>query len=162
MSVEICVEGEGLGDVDVLTLEGGAKLRDVVVAVSSKTGIAVEELFVFDEDGDEVLALDIVIDEERAKRVHHVHRVREIEVTVNYKAEKKSKKYPPSVRIGRVLDWAVGEHGFKIDPSIAPEMELALEGTEIALPKPAHIGRYVKHPHHHLHLDLIRGIVPNG
>jgi hypothetical protein len=41
-------------------------------------------------------------------------------------------------------------------------MELALHGETAALPKDAHIGRYVRHPHHKLEFDLIRGIVPNG
>ena len=62
----------------------------------------------------------------------------------------------------RVLDWAFGPNGFKIDPVIAPEMELALHGKTTALPKDAHIGRYVRHPRHELEFDLIRGIVPNG
>jgi hypothetical protein len=41
-------------------------------------------------------------------------------------------------------------------------MELALHGQTKPLPKSAHIGRYVRHPHCELDFDLIRGVVPNG
>jgi hypothetical protein len=68
----------------------------------------------------------------------------------------------PRRRIQRVLEWAVGTSGFGIDAAIAPEMELALHGQTAALPKDAHLGRYLRHPEHEVVLDLIRGVIPNG
>ena len=73
------------------------------------------------------------------------------------------RRFRPAARVQRVLDWAVGPDGFKgIDPPIVPEMELALHGTTTALPKNAHIGRFVRHHEPCLKLDLIRGVIPNG
>ena len=161
--IEVDVEGEGLADIETILIDTDSRLSAIIVAVSAKNGIAVEELLLFGEDGEEPLDPETpVVAEVIIKRVHHVHRARQIEVTVFYKAESRSKTFPPSTRVLKVLDWAVGPHGFNIDPAIAPEMELALHGQTAELPKHAHIGRYVHHPHHHLTLDLIRGVVPNG
>jgi hypothetical protein len=162
MNIEIPIEGEGLADVELVAVETGSALEVLVIAVSAKTGIAVEELFIFEEDADEPLGLDLVIEEVRAGVTHHVHRARRIEITVNYLGLSPSKDFPPSARVQTVLDWAVRVPEFKIDATIAPEMELALAGETKELPKRAHIGRYVKHPHHRLDLDVIRGVILNG
>lgn len=163
MDIGIIVEGEGLAEVETVAIPQGSTARDIVVAVAAKAGFPAEQGFLFLEDSDEPVDLALLIVEENVRgRVHHVHRARQIEVTVFYKEHHKAKRFPPSARVQRVLDWAVGPDGFKIDPAIAPEMELALHEQTTALPKNAHIGRYVHHPHHVLALDLIRGIVPNG
>jgi hypothetical protein len=162
MDTRIIVDGEGLTEVEVIVVPHGSTGREIVLELAKKTGIEVEQAILFIEDGDEPLNLDLVITEEAARDVHHVHRARRIKVLVYYQNDAKEKAFPPSTRVQVVLDWAVGPEGFKIDPTIAPEMELALHGETTELRKQAHIGRYVRHPHHELALDLIRGIVPNG
>lgn len=163
MHTDIHVEGEGLADVEIVRLARGSTVREVVAAITAKTGLPSEGAFVLIEDGDEPLDLQAVLDHERAGRViHHVHRARQIEVAVHYGARTEHRSFPPSTRVQRVLTWAVGSDGFKIDPVIVPEMELALHGTTTALPRQAHIGRFVRHPAKRLELDLIRGVVPNG
>lgn len=163
MEIDVLVEGEGLTDVETIRLPHGAQGRELIAAVALKGGFPVHEALLFVEDGDEPLDLAVVVvDERMSDRVHHVHRARHIAVTVFYMAGDKSETFRPPTRVQQVLDWAVGPHGFKIDPSIAPEMELALHGQTTPLPKNAHIGRFVQHPEHKLSLDLIRGVVPNG
>jgi hypothetical protein len=164
MSIQILVEGEGLKDVAVVELPIGSTARQIVVAAAAKGGFPAEEAVLFLEDGDEPLDLAVVLLEEvHAGKVHHVHRVRHIEVVVFYKERTIERRFRPSARVQRVLDWAVGPEGFKnIDPPIIPEMELALHKSTTALPKNAHIGRYVHHHQHRLELDLIRGVIPNG
>lgn len=163
MEIEVIVEGEGLADVATVRVPQGAAAREIVIAVAAKGKFPAEEAFLFIEDTAEPLDLAAVIVEEKtAGKVHHVHRAREIEVVVFYKEADKKRKFPPSTRVQRVLDWAVGPEGFNIDKAITPEMELALRGQKEALPKNAHIGRYVRHPRHVLELDLIRGVVPQG
>jgi len=162
MDTSIIVDGEGLMDVEVVFVPQGGTRRDLVLEVAKKTGIGVEEAILFLEDTDEPLNPDLVIGEDSVGKVHHVHRARRIEVTVQYQNGAKEKPFSPSTRVQTVLDWAVGPEGFKIDPVIAPEMELALRGETAYLPKQAHIGRYERHPQHGLVLDLVRGVVPNG
>jgi hypothetical protein len=160
---EVMVEGEGLLDIETIRLQEGSTGREIVAAVAVKGGFPIDDALLFVEDAEEPIDLAIVIAEENVGgKVHHVHRVRKIEVAVFYQGRHIEKAFPPSARIQRVLDWAVGPSGFKIDRVIAPEMELALHGQTTALPKNAHIGRYIKHPCHELAFDLIRGVVPNG
>ena len=162
MDFTIIVDGEGLADLEVVVVPSGATAREVVFAIAKKTGIAVEEAILFVEDCEEPLALDLEIERLKHSHVHHVHRARSIETTVYYQGQAKVKAFPPSARVQVVLEWAVGPEGFRIDPVIAPEMELALHGHTNELPRQAHIGRYARHPHRKLVLDLIRGVVPNG
>jgi hypothetical protein len=161
-TMEIIVEGEGLADVEAVRIEEGSTGRAIVAAVAVKGGFPVEEGLLFVEDGEAPLDLELIVATERVGRTHHVHRVRHIEVSVFYQGRQIEKRFSPATRVQRVLDWAVSPKGFNIDKAIAPEMELAVHGSTTALPKNAHIGRYLRHPQHHLAFDLIRGIVPNG
>ena len=166
--IEVMAEGEGLEDVEIIRIPQGGTAREIVAAIARKGGFPVEEAVLLVEDSEVPVDLTLVITEDIAGKIHHVHRVKKIAVKVFYKHLDKERHFPPSARVQRVLDWAVSKDGFNIDPSIAPDMELALHDDKIPedqkkpLPKNAHIGRYVHHPHHHLELDLIRGKVPNG
>ncbi len=163
METKIIIDGEGLSDVEVMVIPEGSTGREVVRIIATKTGIGIDEALLFVEDSDEPLDLDLIIKEDQAAHtIHHVHRARRVNVSVHYQNKIKTEAFSPSTRIQVVLDWAVSPQGFNIDPAIAPEMELSLHGETKELPKQAHIGRYVRHPHHELSLDLIRGVVPNG
>lgn len=161
-TMEIIVEGEGLADVEAIHIDEGSTGREIVAAVALKSGFRAEEGLLFVEDCQAPLDLELIVPTESVGRIHHVHRVRQIEVSVFYQRRQIEKRFSPATRIQRVLDWAVSPEGFNIDKAIAPEMELALHGSMTALPKEAHIGRYLRHPQHCLAFDLIRGIVPNG
>jgi hypothetical protein len=161
--IEVMVEGEGLAEVDIIRIPAGSVTGAIVAAVAVRGGFPVDGAALFIEDCEDSVDLTIVVvEEDVAGKVHHVHRAHKIEVGVFYQGRKLTRRFAPSVRVQRVLDWAVGTDGFRIDPPIAPEMELALHGQTTALPKNAHIGRYIRHPHCELDFDLIRGIVPNG
>jgi hypothetical protein len=167
--IEVMVEGEGLADVEIIRIPQGRTAREIVAAVALKGGFPAEEAVLLIEDSDQPVDLAIVLTEDTTGgKVHHVHRAKQVALTVFYKHLEKEKHFPPSARVQRVLDWAVSKDGFNIDPTIAPDMELALHDEKIPddqkqpLPKNPHIGRYVHHPHHCLALDLIRGKVPNG
>jgi len=162
MEIRILVEGEGLANVQEVVLVHGTALREITVAVASKAGFASEEAFLFVEDEDTPLDLALAVDENfDRKRVYHVHRARTVEIIVHYNGRVKTRGFAPSTRVQRVLAWAIGADGFNIDPPIAPEMELAIEGQTAELPGGAHIGRYARHQLK-LELNLIRGVVPNG
>jgi hypothetical protein len=161
--IEILVEGEGLTEIEAIRIPRGSSASAIIVAVATKGAFPAEEAILFLEDSDvPVHPMVLIIEEEVSGKVHHVHRAHKIEVGVYYQARKISRHFSPSMRVQRILDWAVGPDGFKIDPTIAPEMELALHGQTAPLPKVAHIGRYIHHPHCELDFDLIRGVVPNG
>lgn len=158
--VTIFVDGEAFDEFIAIKLPHGAIGHELIQAVALVLGlVSKEELLLFCEDEEEPIDLKAPI---RHDHIHHIHRVHKIEVIVFYMSGHHTKSFRPAVRVQKILDWAVGKHGFKIDPIIAPEMELTIHGETTPLPKNAHIGRYVRHPHHELKLDLIRGVVPNG
>lgn len=163
MSTQLLVDGEGFADLEIVAIEHDILAKDFLELIAARRGWRAEEAFLFIEDEDQPICATELLEIEVAPRnVHHVHRRQSVMVTVRYKNLEKQHEFAPSARVQRVLDWAVGEHGFRIDPTIAPEMELAIHGTEEALSKGAHIGRFVAHHHAELELDLIRGVVPNG
>jgi len=159
---EIFVEGEGLPEVQAIRIPAGGSGREIVVAVAAMGGFPVEEGLLFVEDSEEPLDQAVAVLEDATRRMHHVHRVRTVEVSVYYQDRPETKRFSPSTRIQRILDWAIGPDGFHLDATIAPEMELSLSGSTTPLPKGAHLGRYVHHPDQRLVLDLVRGVVPNG
>jgi len=163
MQIEVLIDGEGFTEVALFEAAQGAMAREIVSYGAGLGRFAAEEALLFVEDGDEpILVEGVLIDESFATRVHHVHRAKHIAVEVFYMVGHQRRGFSPATRIQRILEWAVGPHGFGIDPTIAPEMELALQGTTTALPKSAHIGRFAHHPGGDVRLDLIRGVVPNG
>ena len=164
MGIDLLVEGEGLADVEVIQLPPGSVALAIIAAAAAKGGFSPEEAVVFVEDEDEPLDVTaIIVEGAHGGKVHHVHRLRHVDVTVFYKEQHIERRFRPSARVQRVLDWAVGPNGFKnLDPPIIPEMELALHGTTTALPKNAHIGRFVRLEQPCLKLDLVRGVIPNG
>ncbi len=159
--VEILVDGEGLEAVEAVTVRHGAPLSAIVELVATKAGYRVEEALLFVEDEAAPVELSLTVGESFPHhRKHHVHRVRQIEVVVNYNRASREHHYPPSTRVEMVLAWAV--RAFGIDPSMAGEFELTLAGSEEELPSSAHIGRFVRHPQCRLELDLVRGTISNG
>jgi hypothetical protein len=161
--IEILSEGEGLKDIELFQAQHGAQAFELIRLVAERGGFPAEEAMLFIEAGNEPIeTTGLIIDERFRGRAHHVHRARRLDVHVAYQDKDIEHHYSPAATVQMALDWAVGPHGFKIDPAIALEMELAIEGSEKALPRQAHLGRFVHHPSHDLRLDLIRGVIPNG
>lgn len=161
MTMRVFSDGEGHEDVRAIEIDEEAIVGDVIVAIRALVGLSSEGAVAFIEGVDAPLP-----NSEKARHhveqgsVFHVHRVKEIDVIVRYGRESHSHRFKPATLVDAVLKWAVAK--FKIDPQIAPEMELSLDGKDTALPRSAPIGRYVEHPRHELRLDLIRGVLPNG
>jgi hypothetical protein len=160
--IEILVEGEGLTDIEIIRLPRGSAARAILAAIAVKSGFPADLGFLFVENSEDPVEMTVLVENMAKDRIHHVHRARKIEVRVFYQGRRLDNRFSPSTHIQWVLDWAVGPEGFKIDPTIAPEMELSLLDQKTALPKNAHIGRYVRHPHCELDLDLIRGGAERG
>ena len=157
--IEIFLQGEGIAEVEAINLPSGSKIKDIAISISKNNGFVAEEILIFEEDRDEPCAPDADLSGSHSG-VHHAHRVRKLEVKVFYLGKEIKHHFSPAARVQKVLDWAVKT--FAVDPVIAPEMQLTLHSQTTALPKEAHIGRYVKFPQHEIEFDLIRGVIPNG
>jgi hypothetical protein len=82
------------------------------------------------------------------------HRHRGIEVTVGYEHHLKSRRFPPSVTVFHVLQWAIGKHGYALDPTARSKANLVLVGGEAPLPREDVIGKYAHHRELRLELTL--------
>jgi hypothetical protein len=163
MTIEILADGEGFKDIELIVVAAGTPVRTWLAEQATHRGFGSSEVFLFLEDQEEPIELiDLAVDDSFKNRLHHLHRAKRVEVVVHYQHHAARRYFPPSSRVQKVLDWAVAVNEFHIDPAIAPEMELALEGTDTPLPKSAHIGRYAHHPHNEAKFTLIRGVIPNG
>ncbi len=169
-TLAVIVSGEpGHGLVDVV-VPYGASVRVLVEVMATRGGHVGEEAFVFVDDADEPLALEVVVDEAHPhRRRHHVHRRREVEVIVNYGGGRAYARFSPATRVERVLRWAVAQFP-EIDATLASELELKVaddgsgvpEDQRPELPVADNVGQHVPHGEGRIELDLTRGVIANG
>jgi hypothetical protein len=163
MTIEVLADGENFKDVELFMVTEGTLVQTWLAEQALRRGFDKDEVFLFLEDQEEPFqTAGMLIDHNFRSRLHHLHRAKRIDAIVHYQHHEAHRHFSPSTRVQKVLDWAVRVPEFRIDPTIAPEMELALEGTDTPLPKGAHIGRYAQHPHDKVKFTLIRGVIPNG
>ena len=112
--ITVFLDGEGFAEPKAVKVHSGAAGQDLLRTVARILGIPDEELTLFTEDDDEPLELKAPV---RDDQIYHVTRAREVEVKVFYQDRHETKVFRPAVRIQKVLDWAVGKHGFKITTS---------------------------------------------
>ncbi|GIL40552.1 hypothetical protein [Roseiterribacter gracilis] len=130
-NVEIHTEAGGLHSVELENAE------DLLRVIREAAGLG-EDAHVFEHDGEEPL-IDIEIVRDRKALVMVVHRCRQVQVTVRFDQEK-SKAFPPSATIYRILKWAVGKQGFNLDPDQAGKANLTLPNAVSPLPKDTVVG----------------------
>ncbi|WP_207003665.1 hypothetical protein [Trinickia mobilis] len=102
--------------------------------------IAVEEVLIFVEDGDEPLTaelLEITLVEGQQHKLH-AHRCQHIEVTVHYDVHTAHHKFSPSTTVGKVLRWA--EDKFHIAETEKGHLQLQLTGTNDRPVVTTHVG----------------------
>lgn len=119
-----------------------------------KEDVIDEELFLFKEDGDDVIEAHLSLMKAEIGRGTklHVHRHRRILVTVNYSDKSPSKEFTPGTTVRRVKEWAEKEFGIKDDDTI--EYALQLCGSQVKPPESTHVGTLVKGECRDLCFDL--------
>jgi hypothetical protein len=90
------------------------------------------------------------------------HEARAVKVEVRYDHETRAHEFAPSKTVFRVLQWAVGKHGFRLDPTLAARANLILPDAENPLLREAVIGSFMPHGKHVLVVDLTLRDFTNG
>lgn len=125
-----------------------------------RLALAIEEdVLIFERDRDEILAC--LPPGRKALRLV-TNKAHTIELVVHYDHETRRKVFPPSKTVFKALQWAVGEHGFKLDPQAAAKANLILPGADQPLPREAPLGSFVPHGHHVLEVNLTLRDFTNG
>jgi hypothetical protein len=112
----------------------------------------------FERDADDALA---ELAGRKAVRLV-AHRNKKITVQVRYEHLTKEKVFGPAKTVFKVLQWAVGKQGFKLEPQAAARANLILPSAENPLPKDDVIGKYAPQGQDTLVLDLTLRDFTNG
>jgi hypothetical protein len=150
----------GLDEERIVEIEVGQPIESMLVVIAGERGCAIEELLLFrDGESGSIPGGTVIGHGYPHHHRHHVHHNRDVEVVVYYQADIHRRKFERASTVEHVLDWAIPAFG--IDPTMAPEFELARHGAKEELPLSEHLGHLAGH-HDCLELDLIRSEMPNG
>jgi hypothetical protein len=90
------------------------------------------------------------------------HRCHEVTLDVRYEHDTKPHRFRPSATVFKGLQWAIGKHGYNLDPMAAAKANLILPGADEPLPPEDVLGKYVKPGHCTLVVDLTLKDFTNG
>ena len=157
--MELFTQGEGIPKITLVKVHPKDTVQDIIRA-AREHGLSTPEgaeVFVFIENTDSPLALDAKIDEvglNLRSRVH-IHRCRQVEVTVNFNADQLKDCFPPSTTVARVKKWAVGKDGVDMSPVDATEHLLQICHSNDRPDEDVHIGSLLKVADRDLCFDLV-------
>ncbi|WP_321810755.1 hypothetical protein [Burkholderia sp. BCC1985] len=117
--------------------------------------IALGELLVFVENGDEPLTselLEITLVEGQHHKLH-AHHCRHVEVTVHYDVRTEHHKFSPATTVGKVLRWA--ESKFGIAETEKGHLQLQLVGTSDRPVVTTHLGALTRERECSVAFDLL-------
>jgi hypothetical protein len=90
------------------------------------------------------------------------HKCHEVKLKVQYDHDTKPHDFRPSATVFKALQWAVGKHGYNLNPTQAAKASLILPGAEQPLPRDDVLGKYVKPGECTLVVDLTLKDFSNG
>lgn len=151
------LEIEREGSEEIVQIELHREL-DMLGHVRRELALGID-IHIFERDRDEPLVRNI---EGRChlRLIAHPHRV--LDVVVRYDHLQKEHRFAPSATVFKVLQWAVGEHGYRLDPTNAAKANLILPGADQPLPRDRVIGALTKPGAACLILDLTLKDFTNG
>ena len=157
--IELFLQGEGIHKITLVKVHPKGIVADIV-KVGYEHGLRIpedSEVFIFVENTDKPLELDVKIDEaglSPRSRVH-IHRCKEVEVTVNYRRDQKKDSFPPSATVDWVKEWAVGKDQYDMSSVDAAEHVLKVCNSGDQPDEDVHIGTLAKFPDGTLCFDLV-------
>ena len=153
--IEIYLHGSGTTEEKIIKVPEDATVRDVLEE-AKKAGLDVDnDTILLVEDAEDEMPGDARICDHGVKNKHHLHchRCRKIEVAVTFNGKVKSRKFAPSRKVKRVLNWAV--EAFELHGVDAENKELRVGGVNgTILQSQQHIGSVAQAPKCHLDLYL--------
>ena len=157
--VELFIQGEGIPKITLVKVHPKDTVADIV-KVAREHGLSApedSEVCIFVENTDVTLELDVKIDEAglTTRSRLHVHRCKQVEVTVNYNQDQKKGFFSPSATVDWVKEWAVAKDQYDMSPVDAAEHVLKLCTAGDLPDGEVHIGTLVKFPDGTLCFDLV-------
>lgn len=161
-AISIFYQGEGIREIAHFEADPASTFADIKQALIQKHGLSNEALL-FLEDGEEP------VDDKHPARDHvgragiklHVHRCRQVVVSVAFNGETVEHRFAPGATIARVKKWAA-ERKFGMTPQEASEHVLQIAGTKDRPDPGTHIGRLASCPDCRIKFDLVPNERING
>lgn len=154
--IEILLQGEGIADIELVELDEGAGPAEILaIALERRQGGETGDYLVFVEDQEEPLAPGHQLHRHPHGEPHrvHVHRCRNVAVTVTFNGRPETRDFAPSRTVAAVKAWAA--KAFHMDPRDAAEHVLQLAGTADRPEPDTHLGSLVRHGHCEVRFDLV-------
>jgi hypothetical protein len=146
-SIEVYLQGMGIGDILLVEVAAGSRVRDLIALVPAPTVAGgegeAEPAQVWLEEIEAPLDLELTLKAagiSHHSRVH-VHHCQKILVSVAFNGETIQHPFAPSTTVKTVMDWAVER--LRIDPAQAQQHELELVDTHEHPREDFHIGTLV-------------------
>jgi len=157
-TIELFVQGEGIRGIVLVTVPHTGVVRDVIDAARAHglpDANGGSPVLVFLEDAEEPLALTTPLAAAgvQDRSSVHVHRVRQITITVNYLSRPPQHSFPPAATVRRVKKWAdeqFGLHGRDATEHVLQRCNSAERPDE-----DTHIGALVTYSETTLCFDLV-------
>jgi hypothetical protein len=109
------------------------------------------------EDADDETALTAVVRDAlggKRRGRFHLHRCHRVKVGVEYNNSTISRDFSPASTVQRVLTWAVGQDGFKVEADVH-DLVLQVSGTTVSLAPNVHIGTLLRERRCEISLQLV-------
>ena len=161
-TIDLFYQGEGLSEIEHIQVDPSHTFSAVKALLIKKHGMETDVLISL-EDSDEPLNEILIVRDHvgPAGIKAHVHRCRQIAVSVTFNNETVKHNFGPSTTIARVKRWAA-EKKFGMSAEEAGEHVLQISGTHDRPTLGTHLGSLVKCPHCQIAFDLVPDHRVNG
>lgn len=161
-TIDIFYQGEGITALEHIEIGDHEAFGALRATLAKKHNLG-NDACLFVEDEAEPVAEDVLI-KSRAGRAGvkvHIHRCREIKVTVHFKDKSVHEKFAPGTTVARVKHW-VATRKFGMTEEEASDHHLQLAGTTIQPDPGTHIGTLVTSDKCAVEFDLVSTPKVNG
>ncbi len=162
-SLDLFCQGEGVGETVHIELDLDATFAVLKARLTEEHRIPPDDALLFIEDEDEPLDESVLVkDRATAKGLKvHIHRCRQVKVTVMFNGKTAECHFPPSATIARVKRWAA-EKEFGMSEDEAGEHVLQVAGTHERPAPGTHIGVLTNDKDDSVSFDLVPDERVNG
>lgn len=162
-TITLFYTAEGITKLDHIEIDAEATFAAAKAAIVAKHGLAADSSIFLEDDDDDPVDEGARIAPHAAKHGGvkvHVHRCKQVDVSVTYNGRTVERRFRPAATLARVKRWAADE--FKLGRDEVGEHVLQLSGTTERPPANTHVGALAKCPDCRVGLDLVPNERVNG
>lgn len=162
MKINVFYQAEGVREIAHLEVEPDVSFGWIKDTLPKTLGLG-KDAFLFLEDAEELVELEEIVGKVADNRdvKLHVHRCREVKVSVAFNGKTVRHQFTPATTVAKVKKWAAIRE-FAMTEEEAGEHVLQISGTDDRPAPNTHIGTLVKHPGSQIAFNLVPDERVNG